>query len=97
MTARLTANKRRTKMDTKPTAAWVWFIILMSGLLLFLNFNPVLADGSTVTYTYDEAGRLIGADYGDGWGVAYTYDAAGNLLSRTIELEKNIYLPLVLR
>ncbi|MBI3990370.1 MAG: RHS repeat protein [candidate division NC10 bacterium] len=39
-----------------------------------------LLDAGTVTYTYDEAGRLIRADYGDGRAITYTYDAAGNLL-----------------
>ncbi|MBM4431284.1 MAG: hypothetical protein FJ026_13210 [Chloroflexi bacterium] len=38
------------------------------------------AQGQTVTYTYDEAGRLVRADYGNGKAIAYTYDAAGNLL-----------------
>ncbi|MBI3988445.1 MAG: RHS repeat protein [candidate division NC10 bacterium] len=38
----------------------------------------------TTTYTYDEAGRLIRAGYGDGRVITYTYDAAGNLLTRQI-------------
>ena len=38
----------------------------------------------TVTYTYDDAGRLVGAVYGEGQGIAYTYDAAGNLLGREV-------------
>jgi len=37
----------------------------------------------TVTYTYDNAGRLVGVDYG-GRGITYTYDAAGNLLQREV-------------
>jgi len=43
---------------------------------------PALAQQTTVTYTYDEAGRLIGADYGPDGKIQYVYDAAGNLLAR---------------
>ena len=57
--------------------------------------NPQSA--TTITYTYDGAGRLVKADYGDGNSINYTYDAAGNLLSRTIDRTFRIYLPLVLR
>ena len=38
----------------------------------------------TITYTYDDAGRLVGADYGESQGITYTYDAAGNLLQREV-------------
>ena len=38
----------------------------------------------TVNYTYDDAGRLTGVDYGDGKAIAYTYDLAGNLLRRDV-------------
>ena len=48
----------------------------------------------TVTYTYDDAGRLIQADYGGGAVLDYAYDAAGNLLGRG---RYNVYVPLVLR
>ncbi len=40
------------------------------------------ADAAVVTYTYDEAGRLIKADFGDSSVISYTYDNAGNLLKR---------------
>lgn len=60
--------------------------------------RPVAADSpTTVTYSYDAAGRLVEVAYGDGATIAYSYDAAGNLLTRTIERDFNIYLPLVLR
>lgn len=42
------------------------------------------APASDITYSYDDAGRLVGVDYGDGQSITYTYDAAGNLLSREI-------------
>ncbi len=35
-----------------------------------------------VTYTYDAAGRLLTAQYGDGQHVAYSYDAVGNMTQR---------------
>lgn len=38
----------------------------------------------TVTYSYDDAGRLTNAAYGGGANIAYAYDAGGNLLMRTV-------------
>ena len=57
---------------------WVLFF-----LLLTLCAAPYAAAG-TVTYTYDDASRLIKADYGNGKVITYTYDNAGNLLQRTV-------------
>jgi uncharacterized protein (TIGR03437 family) len=42
------------------------------------------ASAAHVAYTYDAAGRLAKADYGNGVVFSYTYDKAGNLLSRTV-------------
>jgi YD repeat-containing protein len=42
------------------------------------------AHAGTVTYTYDPAGRLVGADADDGSSLRYTYDLAGNLLRREV-------------
>jgi YD repeat-containing protein len=42
------------------------------------------ASGLQTAYTYDDAGRLTGADYGGGASVAYAYDDNGNLLQRTV-------------
>jgi len=69
--------------------------LLLTVALSLLN-HPVAADGLTVIYSYDEAGRLTRADYGS-FHITYTYDAAGNLLSRKIGIEAKVYLPLVLR
>ena len=69
--------------------------LLLAVALSSLSLTPVVADGPTVTYTYDDAGRLIEADYG-GVQIVYDYDNAGNLLTRKVEFE-NLYLPLVLR
>jgi len=41
------------------------------------------AQSQKVTYTYDNAGRLAKADYGNGQTITYVYDNAGNLLSST--------------
>ena len=51
-------------------------------LLLIAAFS-LNAAASTVTYSYDAAGRLLRADYGNGRGFVYRYDANGNLISRT--------------
>ncbi len=37
----------------------------------------------TITYSYDDAGRLTNAAYSGGAGIAYVYDDNGNLLQRT--------------
>jgi YD repeat-containing protein len=50
--------------------------------ILFLACLVVWAD--TVTYGYDEAGRLIRVGYGSGKTITYTYDRAGNLLRRLV-------------
>ena len=52
------------------------------GFLLTLLLAANLAAHDTIQYRYDEAGRLIEADYGEGATIRYTYDAAGNLLRR---------------
>ncbi len=39
----------------------------------------------TVSYRYDDAGRLTAVQYASGKTITYTYDNAGNLLKRTIE------------
>ncbi|QOY91165.1 RHS repeat domain-containing protein [Paludibaculum fermentans] len=49
------------------------------GLLAIL---AVALAAAPIKYSYDAAGRLTKADYGDGRVITYTYDAAGNLLRR---------------
>ena len=39
-----------------------------------------VAGASTISYTYDPAGRLVAADYGMNRTTSYAYDNAGNLL-----------------
>ena len=58
---------------------------LIMFLVLCLWFgSSALAE--TITYTYDNAGRLTKADYGDGGSIAYTYDSNGNLRRREVIL-----------
>jgi len=92
----------------------LWALAAALALLLVLSSGPrspqSLAAGPapgagaekqseiTISYTYDDAGRLIQADYGNGQGLAYDYDAAGNLLRREVTGGGYaLYLPLVLR
>ena len=51
---------------------------------LFLLAASCLSAQTTVQYRYDEAGRLIAADYGGGSAINHTYDASGNLLRRQV-------------
>jgi len=51
----------------------------------------------TITYTYDNAGRLVHADYGAGWAIDYTYDPGGNLLTRQTAGGVLSHFPLMLQ
>lgn len=42
---------------------------------------------STPSFTYDDAGRLLTADYGGGRRITYSYDNNGNLLGRIVNLD----------
>jgi YD repeat-containing protein len=53
-------------------------------ILILLMVLTCFGQSQSVTYTYDDAGRLTGVDYGNGTSIAYTYDKAGNLLSRVV-------------
>ncbi len=55
---------------------------LTMALMFFVVGTPGPVGATTILYSYDAAGRLTGADYGDGLKVVYTYDANGNLLER---------------
>jgi YD repeat-containing protein len=53
-------------------------------LLSILLFSTRSLLAGTVTYSYDNAGRLITADFGNNRKITYTYDNNGNLLERSI-------------
>ena len=62
------------------------FLQIMVVLLIFITMS-VIASNSTagsITYTYDKAGRLTKADYGNGSTITYTYDETGNILTETV-------------
>ncbi len=61
----------------------VLFCVGAFSLLLCWILIPISA--YEVTYTYDDAGRLTGAQYEDGESISYTYDLTGNLTSKTME------------
>lgn len=53
-------------------------------LLVTITFCAGRLSAETITYRYDEAGRLLRAQYGKSTAVEYTYDAAGNITKRRI-------------
>ncbi|MEA3308539.1 MAG: RHS repeat domain-containing protein [Chloroflexota bacterium] len=76
----------------------IWLVVILAVLLGLVGIRPIAADGpTTIAYTYDDAGRLIKAVYGDDTTISYAYDAAGNLLTRLVTQNFEIYLPLVMR
>lgn len=55
--------------------------IIWAVVLLILCFGvPLTVEAGTVTYAYDQAGRLTGVNYDNGRIIRYTYDAMGNIL-----------------
>jgi len=59
-------------------------ILMLLGLFaMFWLYCPPCATADTVTYTYDDAGRLTKAVYADKE-ITYKYDKSGNLLQRQI-------------
>jgi YD repeat-containing protein len=58
--------------------------IFLSALLAMIVGVSALHAATIIQYTYDDAGRLTQADYGEGQGIDYVYDANGNLLQRTV-------------
>jgi len=52
--------------------------------LLLALYGVPCAAGGTVSYTYDDAGRLVAANYGNGTRITWTYDQNGNLIERAV-------------
>jgi len=46
---------------------------------VFLSLSPASLFAANVSFTYDAAGRLLGAQYTDNQAVSYSYDAVGNI------------------
>lgn len=53
--------------------------IALSTFFLFISLLSQTVFAVNATFTYDAAGRLLTAQYGDGQHVAYAYDAVGNM------------------
>jgi len=53
--------------------------------VIFIAGAPEVVRAATISYTYDDAGRLTRADYGADKSIVYTYDSNGNLLQRAIQ------------
>lgn len=62
--------------------------ILISALLLIAG-SGMWCKSEAVTYVYNDAGRLVSADYGGSQVITYSYDATGNLLSVTAKNPDN--------
>lgn len=58
---------------------------LVLATVLCLTVLPNSASGGSVSYTYDDLGRLVEISYSDGARIAFTYDAAGNRTQQLIE------------
>src|SRR5947207_5231050 len=61
--------------------SWTSRKIVLSLFSILFNVVLLRAQGSPVTYVYDELGRLVGVINAAGDAALYTYDAVGNLLS----------------
>ena len=65
-------------------------VVILNRILIILFFLVVVlvkvAHGAsaTLTYGYDDLGRLISVDYGGGKSAAYNYDAAGNMTQMNV-------------
>lgn len=75
-------SRYRSKKKSNRVRESVSAIVLLAFTLAIFTVTPVIA--STITYDYDDAGRLVKADYGNGTAIEYGYDGAGNLLLRQI-------------
>lgn len=72
----------------KETKAMKRFVFIF-GIILLSIYTASSGLAVTVQYNYDQAGRMIEADYGDGKTITYTYDDNGNLLQRKTQTEDN--------
>ena len=60
------------------------FTAFLSVVTLLCLLAPVSVLAGTISYTYDNTGRLTGAAYGAEKTIQYTYDNNGNLLKRVV-------------
>jgi len=62
----------------------IFLALILLALICSLFSIQYVNAATSADYSYDPAGRLILADYGDGLVITYSYDANGNLLGRTV-------------
>lgn len=72
-------------------------VYVRGGLFALAMMSPAVFAVETITYTYDDAGRLTHAAYGGGTKIDYVYDANGNLLQRTITADGTVSYTLIYR
>lgn len=80
----LNASAESTPNETERLSTWASFNTSVNSSEELVLDASTTTQIRTVTYTYDDAGRLVGADYGKGQDISYSYDAAGNLLGREV-------------
>ncbi len=77
----------------KKICSMIMVVGLFSSVLLFLV--PWTSAASIISYTYDDAGRLVKADYKEGKSITYTYDANGNLLQVKVSESEQAKLDMI--
>lgn len=66
-------------------------LLLCMGLFVAVALHgQASAMAGTVTYIYDDAGRLTKAKYDNGKTIEYTYDKAGNLLDQKVSESSSV-------
>lgn len=82
-------KKSQHRSKSKRLRERVSAIVLVAFAFAIFMVAPAIA--GTVSYDYDDAGRLVKADYGEGTAIEYSYDNAGNLLEREITGERPVF------
>ena len=85
-------KKSQHRSKSKRVRERVSAIVLVAFAVMLFTFTASLVSAGTVTYDYDDAGRLVKVDYGDGKIIEYNYDNAGNLLTREISVMPDLVI-----
>ncbi len=64
----------------------IQYLFLITAIILL---TALPAPAGTISFNYDQAGRLIKADYGRKKSIIFSYDQSGNLLKRKVESSEN--------
>ena len=80
--ATYTPNTKRIQSAQRNTMKASYIYTLATAIaLLFICMSADMLAQSTITYTYDDAGRLTKVMYADSSTIEYTYDDNGNILT----------------